>query len=116
MSTAPTSSISSSPPDAMFAFVYLKPATCPDLRPITPKRLGPCLFGPPSLHVWQGAHLALKILKLFYKMMQQCKDLKTSLPMKEATQLVLANRWLSFLLLLKELVYILLLLYYILFN
>jgi hypothetical protein len=46
----------------LLAAVYLNPVTCPDCRPITPYRLGPCLFGPPSLHVWHVEHLALKSL------------------------------------------------------
>jgi hypothetical protein len=49
-------------PEFLLASVYLKPATWPDWRPSTPKRLGPCLLGPPSLQVWQVAHFALKIL------------------------------------------------------
>eukprot|EP00966_Prymnesium_polylepis_P195248 4526009-Prymnesium_polylepis.1 len=38
----------------------MRTRTWPDWRPITPNRFGPCLLGPPSLHVWQVAHLALK--------------------------------------------------------
>eukprot|EP00450_Noctiluca_scintillans_P011407 CAMPEP_0194507194 /NCGR_PEP_ID=MMETSP0253-20130528/36392_1 /TAXON_ID=2966 /ORGANISM="Noctiluca scintillans" /LENGTH=94 /DNA_ID=CAMNT_0039350045 /DNA_START=273 /DNA_END=554 /DNA_ORIENTATION=- len=46
-------------PDLTIASEYSKPSHVPATRPITPKRGGPCLFGPPSRMLWQDAHLDL---------------------------------------------------------
>ena len=34
-------------PEFLFAAEYAKPSTDPDVRPMMPCRLGPCLFTPP---------------------------------------------------------------------
>merc|ERR1719464_2116967 len=48
------------------ALLYEYPSALPDVFPMNPYRLGPCLCAPPASTVWHCEHFVLKTLAPFF--------------------------------------------------